>query len=117
MNKARLPRKSRFSYNNGRKQKVVDTMKPVSYMAIVLCVMLFLTGCSSGAVDEEVNESVQNKTAVQNKTEPFTRNTKIEDVINAPSFEGFGRLLFPFTIDWQQRINYRSQIFMAKISC
>lgn len=37
-------------------------MKPVSYMAIVLCVMLFLTGCSSGAVDEEVNESVQNKT-------------------------------------------------------
>lgn len=47
-------------------------MKPVSYMAIVLCVMLFLTGCSSGAVDEEVNESVQNKTAVQNKTEPFT---------------------------------------------
>lgn len=59
-------------------------MKPVSYMAIVLCVMLFLTGCSSGAVDEEVNESVQNKTAVQNKTEPFTRNTKIEDVINAP---------------------------------
>ena len=70
-------------------------MKPVSYMAIVLCVMLFLTGCSSGAVDEEVNESVQNKTAVQNKTEPFTRNTKIEDVINAPSFDGFGRLLFP----------------------
>ena len=56
MNKARLPRKSRFSYNNGRKQKAVDTMKPVSYMAIVLCVMLFLTGCSSGAVDEEVNE-------------------------------------------------------------
>lgn len=45
-------------------------MKPVSYMAIVLCVMLLLTGCSSGAVDEEVNESVQNK------TEPFTRNTK-----------------------------------------
>ena len=89
MNKARLPRKSRFSYNNGRKQKVVDTMKPVSYRAIVLCVMLFLTGCSSGAVDEEVNESVQNK------TEPFTRNTKIEDVINAPSFDGFGRLLFP----------------------
>lgn len=70
-------------------------MKPVSYMAIVLCVMLFLTGCSSGAVDEEVNESVQNKTAVQNKTELFTRNTKIEDVINAPSFDGFGRLLFP----------------------
>ena len=70
-------------------------MKPVSYMAIVLCVMLLLTGCSSGAVDEEVNESVQNKTAVQNKTEPFTRNTKIEDVINAPSFDGFGRLLFP----------------------
>ena len=64
-------------------------MKPVSYMAIVLCVMLFLTGCSSGAVDEEVNESVQNK------AEPFTRNTKIEDVINAPSFDGFGRLLFP----------------------
>ena len=64
-------------------------MKPVSYMAIVLCVMLFLTGCSSGAVDEEVNESVQNK------TESFTRNTKIEDVINAPSFDGFGRLLFP----------------------
>ena len=64
-------------------------MKPVSYMAIVLCVMLFLTGCSSGAVDEEVNESVQNK------TELFTRNTKIEDVINAPSFDGFGRLLFP----------------------
>lgn len=26
-------------------------------------------------------------------------------------------VLFPFTIDWQQRINYRSQIFMAKISC
>ena len=64
-------------------------MKPVSYMAIVLCVMLFLPECSSGAVDEEVNESVQNK------TEPFTRNTKIEDVINAPSFDGFGRLLFP----------------------
>ena len=64
-------------------------MKPVSYMAIVLCVMLLLTGCSSGAVDEEVNESVQNK------TEPFTRNTKIEDVIHAPAFDGFGRLLFP----------------------
>ena len=29
-------------------------MKPVSYMAIVLCVMLFLTGCNSGAVDDGV---------------------------------------------------------------
>lgn len=64
-------------------------MKPVSYMAMVLCAMLLLTGCSSGAVDKEVNESVQNK------AEPFTRNTKIEEVINAPSFDGFGRLLFP----------------------
>ena len=74
MNKARLLRKSRFFYNNDRKQKVVEPMKPVSYMAMVLCAMLLLTGCSSGAVDKEVNESVQNK------TEPFTRNTKIEEV-------------------------------------
>ena len=35
------------------------------------------------------------KPPCKNKTEPFTRNTKIEDVINAPSFDGFGRLLFP----------------------
>ena len=31
--------------------------------------------------------------------------------------EARSTVLFPFTIDWQQRINYRSQIFMAKISC
>ena len=59
MNKSETSLEVSLFYNNGRKQKVVDTMKPVSYMAIVLCVMLFLTGCSSGAVDEEVNESVQ----------------------------------------------------------
>lgn len=31
--------------------------------------------------------------------------------------EARSTVLFPFTIDWQKRINYRSQIFMAKISC
>lgn len=63
-------------------------MKPISYMAMVLCTMLLLTGCSPGAADKEVNESVQSK------TEPFTRSTKFEEVINASAFDGFGRLLF-----------------------
>ena len=53
MNKARLLRKSRFIYNNNRKQKVVEPMKPVSYMAMVLCAMLLVTGYSSGAVDRK----------------------------------------------------------------
>lgn len=64
-------------------------MKPVSYMAMVLCAMLLLIGCSPGAANKEVNESVQSE------TEPFTRSTKMEEVIHAPALDGFGRLLFP----------------------
>ena len=64
-------------------------MKPVLYVATILCALLCLTGCSSGTAGKEVNESVQSE------TEPFTRSTKIEDVIHAPAFDGFGRLLFP----------------------
>ena len=64
-------------------------MKPVLYAATILCALLCLTGCSSGTAGKEVNESVQSE------TEPFTRSTKIEDVIHAPAFDGFGRLLFP----------------------
>ena len=64
-------------------------MKPVSYMAMVLCAILLLTGCSSGVANKDVNETVQSE------TEPFTRSTRIEDVIHAPAFDGFGQLLFP----------------------
>ena len=64
-------------------------MKPATYAAVIFCDMLLLTECSSGASGKEVNESVQSE------AEPFTRSTKIEEVIHAPVFDGFGRLLFP----------------------
>ena len=64
-------------------------MKPVLYAATILCALLCLTGCSPGTAGKEVNESVQSE------TEPFTRSTKIEDVIHAPAFDVFGQLLFP----------------------
>ncbi len=60
-------------------------MKPVSYMAMVLCALLCLTGCGSGAAGKEVNESVQSK------TEPFMRSTKITEFHVYPGLGyGFG---------------------------
>lgn len=65
-------------------------MKPLSYIAIILCTLLCLSGCGSDAVsDPEVREPMQQK------TESFSRSTPIEDVMRDPAFGGFGRLLFP----------------------
>ena len=64
-------------------------MKPILWITAALA--LLLSGCGG-------QQSVQPQSpqeSVTTMTEPFTRTSTISSVINAPAFDGFGRLLFP----------------------
>lgn len=59
------------------------------WIAVLLsCGLLLLNGCSAKAAP------VEQQTASRG-TEPFTRESRIEDVQSDPAFGSFGRLLFP----------------------
>lgn len=80
-------------------------MKKNKLLAVGMCALLLLAGCRNQQIDPsesmapgnsqqgvEEGSSVQN---VQNDDTPFTVDTKIEEVINDPVFEDYGRLIFP----------------------
>ena len=63
-------------------------MKLGCFFALLFCTALLLSGCGAREPQEPV-ETTPSQTAA------FTRESKIEDVKNAPMFGSYGRLLFP----------------------
>lgn len=63
-------------------------MKLGCFSALLFCTALLLSGCGAREPQEPV-ETTPSQTAA------FTRESKIEDVKNAPIFGSYGRLLFP----------------------
>ena len=63
-------------------------MKFGCFSALLFCTALLLSGCGARETQESV-ESLPLESAA------FTRESKIEDVKNAPVFGSYGRLLFP----------------------
>ena len=93
-------------------------MKAQGVLAIAVCLLLCLTGCtgrepiettSSGESPPAGNAGHLEQSDSQQKpdsfapadqmAEPFTTSTPIQDVMDAPVFAGYGRLLFPVD-DW-----------------
>lgn len=76
-------------------------MKAHTLLAIGLCILLGLTGCSSPAGESPAKYSNLQETEgallqeMEETNGPFTVNTKITEVINDPTFGDYGRLLFP----------------------
>ena len=66
-------------------------MKRICFIIVICLVLVTVTGCT------EENHSISNN----NDINYFTKETRIYDVINNRSFEGYGRLIFPVnrTID------------------
>ena len=118
-NESRLLRRSRFFYNEIRKEREEgDTMKAHGVLAIAICLLLCLTGCadreqikttSSGESPPSGNTGLLDRADSQEEpdsfapadqmAEPFTTSTSIQDVIDNSVFAGYGRLLFPVE-DW-----------------
>ena len=80
-------------------------MNKSAAFALMACFLLCLTGCSgqtetageappaqSGRLDTEGEGSAP---ATEEMDGPFTVDTEIDEVINAPAFGEYGRLLFP----------------------
>ena len=63
-------------------------MKFGCFSALLFCTVLLLSGCGA----REPQESAE---TTPPQTAAFTRESKIEDVKNAPMFGSYGRLLFP----------------------
>lgn len=65
-------------------------------MKVLLIGLMFMGFLSCSAQSEELaqEEFVQKKEETQNK-DSYNRNSKISDIINDPSFQGFGNLIFP----------------------
>ena len=86
-------------------------MRKEASFALGLCLMLCLSGCGSAERQKdqestkpaEAAQSSQAMTSIdvtlyeaaQVDGASFTTDTKIEDVINDPAFEEYGRLIFP----------------------
>ena len=85
-------------------------MKRVLAFILTLVLMVCLSSCTDSSQDVEVvprqNEGVQtdepslmpdteNETDEPSMVAHYTMNTKIEDVINDPVFDDYGRLIFP----------------------
>ena len=118
-NESRLLRRSRFFYNEIRKEREEgDTMKAHGVLVIAICLLLCLTGCadreqiettSSGESPPSGNTGLLDRADSQEEpdsfapadqmAEPFTTSTSIQDVIDNSVFAGYGRLLFPVE-DW-----------------
>ena len=80
-------------------------MKKSLWPALVICILIGLTGCG------KPNETAENSSMIQSSrpeaqnenstqvidgvTELFTINLEIAEITQAPAFEDFGRLLFP----------------------
>ena len=81
-------------------------MRKEASFALGLCLMLCLSGCGSAerqkdqestkpAEAAQSSQVTQAPQAAQVDGASFTTDTKIEDVINDPAFEEYGRLIFP----------------------
>lgn len=101
-------------------------MKQIRAVVLSVVVMISLTACggkpatASGsdleqgikAVEEAVrterNEiSVQNTDSSQERREGFTPETRIQDVLQDPAFEGFGRLVFPVDLELEETLTLK----------
>ena len=63
-------------------------MKFGCFSALLFCTALLLSGCGTREPQESVGTTPP-------QTAAFTKESKIEDVKNAPVFAPYGRLLFP----------------------
>lgn len=74
-------------------------MRKNVFMAMLICIAVFLTACTAETNDADIDTDFKGaETSVQanqNDTEQYTVNTKISDVINDPVFGDYGRLIFP----------------------
>ena len=74
-------------------------MRKNVFMAILICIAVFLTACTAETNDADIDTDFKGaETSVQenqNDKEQYTINTKISDVINDPVFGDYGRLIFP----------------------
>ncbi len=86
MNKARLLRRFRFFYNVVRMKKDGEAMKAVVTAGILLTSVLMFVGCGFVSADKAEKEKEEMQ------TELFTKDTKIEAVVNDSVFENYGRL-------------------------
>ncbi|MGI6117235.1 MAG: alpha/beta hydrolase-fold protein [Bilifractor sp.] len=76
----------------------------MAQIALPLVLSVLLTACgepataggtSSGSQDISVSSASENPDDTEVSSGPFTENTPIGDVINEPSFDDWGRLIFP----------------------
>ena len=113
INKWRLPLKSLFFYNMSRNKGKAggDKLKRIRLTLTVLCLTLCLTACSIQAslngtalpshgaqppkASAQETQGTDNMQSHQNVNQAFTAETRIDEVINYPAFEGYGRLIFP----------------------
>lgn len=113
INKLRLPPKSQFFYNMVRKKgkAVGDKLKRIRLALAALCLTLCLASCSGQASlngtafsshwaqppknSAQETQGADNMQSNQNLNQAFTTETRIDEVINHPAFEGYGRLIFP----------------------
>ena len=70
-------------------------MKRIKAAALLGMCMAVFTACRGKADVNPVSELEQGIQAVEEGMELFTPETRIQDVIDDPAFEGFGRLVFP----------------------
>ena len=70
-------------------------MKRIKAAALLGMCMAVFTACRGKADVNSVSELEQGIQAVEEGMELFTPETRIQDVIDDPAFEGFGRLVFP----------------------
>ena len=74
-------------------------MRANAFVAILICIAVFLAGCSADINSTESDTNFKGaETTVQtnqNDTEQYTQDTEISDVINDTAFGDYGRLIFP----------------------
>lgn len=80
-------------------------MKKMAFVAIVICLIFCIFGCSTNQQSDEnteTSESAQEQSkgensvqVIQSESEPYTVDTEISTVINDPVFGEYGRLIFP----------------------
>ena len=88
-------------------KKIRRTMRKVIICAIVICICVMITACSSTENSRGRRNDVSKENTSETKQESqvdadkmYTGKTKIEDVINDKVFGDYGRLIFPVESDY-----------------
>lgn len=80
-------------------ERLVTTLRKNAFVAVLICLAIFLTGCSKEMNNAESDTDFKGAATTvqtnQNNTKQYTLDTNISDVINDPAFGNYGRLIFP----------------------